>query len=267
MKKKQIIITLSAMALTAALTIGGTLAYLSAVTETKENVFSSDDGLKGRIEEVWDKDQGSSYTPGEVITKRPWLVLTKGSSDSFAAATITCVDNEGNTISLEDFESKYGEIKYNNNGVASAGINPAWVKVGGTDNMYVLRENGALKKLVATTADATTTPMFDSVTVLTGIEEVWEEEYKSKTVYEEYYDEDGKVQERVVSANAISSTSTKKYIKNADGTKEDVTDKDLTKLPKFQINVKGYLVQAEGVDETTAITELKKLAKDFIVTK
>ncbi len=266
MKKKQLFITLTAMALTAALAIGGTLAYLSTVTETKENVFSSDDGLKGRIEEEWDADEGSSYTPGNAITKSPWLVLEAGSSPAFAAATITCVDNDGNTISLEEFQSKYGQIQYSNNEEFVDGINPAWVKVAGTQNMYVLKDGDLLKKLEATeTTAATTTTMFDSVKVLAGIEEVWTEAYKNITVYEEYYDENGNVKERVVSANSVSNTSTKKYIKNADGTKTEVTNEDMTKLPNFQINIKGYLVQAEGVDDTTAIEELKKLAKDFII--
>ena len=42
---KKITLTAAAMVLSAGLAVGGTLAYLNAVTETKTNVFASDKSI------------------------------------------------------------------------------------------------------------------------------------------------------------------------------------------------------------------------------
>ena len=40
-----------------------------------------------------------------------------------------------------------------------------------------------------------------------------------------------------------------------------LVDADIDKLPKFEVNVSGYMVQAENVDYDTAVAELTALVQ------
>ena len=260
MKKKQIFITLTAMALTAVLAVGGTLAYLSTITETKKNVFTSSD-LGGYIEEEFDGELAKKYTPGDAIYKQPRIGLEAGSgSDAYVAARVVCTykDNatgESKTISLADFQEKFGTIRYkDSNGAFQNGVNPAWVSVSANgvagDVFKYTDGNGVLKVLAK---GEKTANIFDEVVVLVGIEEQVKTEYQSTIVYEEtspgVYE--------VVDKTDTSSQSKAIYIKNADGT---YTLTDIYELPEFEIDVQGFLVQNTGMeteqDYVNALMEL-----------
>ena len=78
-KMKKITATAAAMAISAGLAVGGTLAYLNSVTETKTNTFTSGKNITTTLTETeWTADSGKDYTPGDVIRKNP---VMKNESD------------------------------------------------------------------------------------------------------------------------------------------------------------------------------------------
>ena len=67
-KMKKITATAAAMAISAGLAVGGTLAYLNSVTETKTNTFTSGKNITTTLTETeWTTDSGKNYTPGDDI--------------------------------------------------------------------------------------------------------------------------------------------------------------------------------------------------------
>ena len=73
---KKITLTAAAMVLSAGLAVGGTLAYLNAVTETKTNTFTSSRNITTTLTETeWTSDSGKNYLPGDVIKCQ--LILIK----------------------------------------------------------------------------------------------------------------------------------------------------------------------------------------------
>ena len=60
-KMKKITATAAAMAISAGLAVGGTLAYLNSVTETKTNTFTSGKNITTTLTETeWTTDSGKS---------------------------------------------------------------------------------------------------------------------------------------------------------------------------------------------------------------
>ena len=94
--QKRTMIVLS-IALAVVIAIGGTLAYLSAMTDQYDNVFSfeSSDGTGGNIrarldEPNWDPDDGKNVVPGAEIRKDPMITNTsRNDCDEFAAIRVT----------------------------------------------------------------------------------------------------------------------------------------------------------------------------------
>lgn len=243
--KKKIAMTLGAMALTAVVAIGGTLAYLSSVTETKKNEFTSSKNIGGTVEETeWDKkhpDGWTDYQPGESSAKDPKIVLTEGSSSAWAAMRLDYLDAADNKLSYEKFQ-KYA---------AHDGINEGW---------KLIAQNGEGSDLymyeTVVTDTAPTTPLFDNITVGAGITTV-----HSSSVTEFY--------KRVVEKDANGVIISDKTVMVG---KEEVTGEDAyfdqdgnpvgvgSTLPKFTIEAKGYAVQSKEIEKAQAIEELIKLA-------
>ena len=77
--KKSNVLRAAAVAMVAALSIGGALAYFSATTETKNNTFTivagekEDEVENAIVETVWDSelDQHDELQPGETVNKDP----------------------------------------------------------------------------------------------------------------------------------------------------------------------------------------------------
>lgn len=106
--KKGMATTLVAMGLTAVLTLGGTLAYLSTITETKTNTFSSSKNITTKLTEDFDPEEASNYKPGQVITKAPKLENTSEGESIWVAASLEYTNGAEN-ISYEEFK-QYAEI-------------------------------------------------------------------------------------------------------------------------------------------------------------
>lgn len=248
MMKKNLALTLSALALTAVVTVGGTLAYLSDVTNTADNVFASSKKITGHLtEDNWDSTQGGSYTPGQVLAKTPLIWLEKNSSNSYVAVLVSCKDNDGNIIPVADFESKYGDLKDG----SSTDINPAWTHIGYQDKLgdvYVLGSSATnLTTLLADPAKDVAAPeLFTSVTINTGIKSVWSVNRHTTQLY-------------TIDANGVKTLVDEKadVAENTAYYDNDGNKVNPTKLPGFKIDVKGFLTQVDGVDSATGLANLK----------
>lgn len=245
--KKRIATTLGAMALTAVIAVGGTLAYLSTITETKRNEFTSSKNIDGTIEEKeWDKthEKGwTDYQPGEATAKDPKIVLTKGSA--WAAMRLDYLDAADNKLNYVKF-SKYA---------AHDGINDGW---------KIIARNGEGSDLymyeTVVTEDAPSATLFDSITVSAGITTVHSSsvtEYFKRVIEK---DANGVItKDETVSVGKDEVQGTDAYF-DQDGNPVGVG----SKLPKFAIEAKGYAVQSEGINEIKAAEELINLANTGI---
>lgn len=255
MKKRNLAITGAALAAVATLSIGGTFAYLSDMTETKTNTFSSEKTITGDLEEPnYREDIASRYLPGQVITKDPQIVIGNTSSPAFVALRVECVNQAGENISLADFENTYGTLQVKDGEDYSAGIQTSWKPVSiqsgdKKESFYIyVNGDGSLKTVAP---GETTDPLFDAVQVNAGIKSV------IKTVEEgkKYYRLVNGVYEEVASTSAINQFAEDFFVdKNGSMVPANGT------LPKFQINVTGYAVQSENIAQEDAITALADLA-------
>ncbi len=255
--KKKTLLTLTTLSLTVAVAIGGTFAYLSAVTNTAENKFTSESHVTGKItEDAWDYDENgwSDYVPGDSTGKNPVIVIDEGSEDAYVGIKVTCKDTSGTEITLADFTKNYATISYLN----AAGINS-------TDWERVDNEAGAdfFTYKVPVIGGTQTNPLFDTVTINVGIVNVYTSQTANQTLVTYEVDENGNEIDgtRVESqGTALVTNTTKTFAKQADGTLVEVST-DVTTLPSFQIDVTGYAVQAKGMDvDSIYKSELLKLA-------
>lgn len=122
MKKQKLLMGAVTLALTAAVTVGGTLAYLTSQSDLVTNTFavgdgfipSPDDKQSVKIDETditnptgdrVTKNDYKDLLPGDEKTKDPIVYLTGGSVESYVFAKITGVDAlEGITALNEDGE-------------------------------------------------------------------------------------------------------------------------------------------------------------------
>lgn len=240
--KKRIAATVGAMALTAVLAIGGTLAYLSSVTETKTNTFSSSKDVKTELtEDRWDENLGGNYTPGDVIAKNPVLTNTSDSKDDiYVAMKLEYIDNSGNPVDYDTFK-KYAAVD---------GFHANWTKVGSdADGNDFYMYSTALK------ANEATDPIFNSITVDAGIQEEWSQ----NVLNQEIYTVDASGNKTLVDTTTTSYDKSTIYY-DAAGNRIDKP----SQLPKFEIKVTGYAVQATGMTVDSARTDLVDLA-GFVV--
>lgn len=263
MKKKDYLKMAGAVALTAVLAVTGTFAYLNKITETKTNTFNSSNDIKTKIEETFENTKAENYKPGDLIHKQPTIKNEADSSDSiYVAVKLEYLDNEGNHVSNREFTTKYADILTNE----ASGISTDWKLIG---NFMDGEDNSPASDFyfykVPVEPNKSTTPVFTDTKVLTGITEVVDTQYASKTWYEVTgYDKDNHPIYEAIEHKEDTTSSQTLYIKNADGT---YTETNIYKLPKFEIKVTGYAVQASGLNETTAISELKNLAGASNATK
>ena len=256
MNKKKIALTACATALVGTLAVGGTLAYFTAQTNTVENVFTGNNkDLKGIIDERFDKETAESYTPGDVIYKEPWLENKTDSIDAWVAVKVD-IDAEGNAVSYDDFVAKYATIQTKTaDGQFVDGFN--------TTNYKFFVYNTVVK------AGDKTKNIFDQVTVNAQIKKVFNSETAEKTVWKEVtkadYDSSSATKKEIsgkyyVQESVTSSTYDSKadYFVDKEGKLENV---NIFRLPKFNVNVTGYMVQADNVEKDEAVKELTALVQ------
>lgn len=255
MNKKKVALTACAAALVGTLAVGGTLAYLTQVTNTVDNVFASDSNLTGElVEPSWNQETASKYVPGQTIAKDPQLKSTCD-FDAYVAMKVVVKDNDGNVISLDDFQKTYATIDDFNTA--------AWDEIAKNDNYALYMYKTTLDK------NTTTAPLFTKVTTNAKMETIYNKTTEVTVAYKQVdqatyeaaqgnkKEVDGKYYVEV-SVDSKSYDSTATYYVLKDGSKMEV--ENLGKLPKFDIVVTGYMVQADNVDVNTAKTELTNLA-------
>lgn len=253
MKKRSVVAIVAALT-AVSLTVGGTFAYFTDAPEKKTNIFTINSDLEGKIEEEFDKEKAERYIPGDVIVKVPKVAVGDDSVDAYVAMKVDCYDGYGNPISMETFQQKYGDIQsYIGDQYIDGYHTEAWTEIEteGKENFFIY---GDRKKLSVLSPGQSSTQIFDRVVVNTKIKEEVSKEYQSTTIYEQT--EEGEYKE--VSKTSVEKESHKRYyISDEQGTMQLT---DVTSLPKFQINVTGYLVQADYNETADAIVELEKLA-------
>ncbi len=263
MKRKQLLITGAAVALTAVLAVGGTLAYMTAITETKKNVFTSDKGIKIELEEKeWEnsgKKKAENYTPGDVIAKDP-AIVNKCEESIWSGVKLDYIGTdryktEGeykSTYYTQDGFQKYGTIDINKEN---------WTLIATNQNGSELY---AFNGEVAVGA-ATTPTLFSHLAVDAQIKEEKTSDWKVayKRVVKNTYDSNGKLIGSEVVYEAYDESETPEvsnsYVADQDGNYIEAFG-----LPRFTVDVTGYAVQYAEVDFATAKTQMIDLANQGI---
>jgi len=181
MRRSVFIIALAAV-LASAIGIGASLAWLAVKTNTADNLFTltGPDGLTGEIVEQFNPEDAQGLTPGDTVTKVVSVTNTSPSDMSeWVAVKLTFLEGDGRAESavLADM------------GLLNQVIALSYGSAGQTynDGVWVRKNSGPLQstevfyynQLLA--ANATTRPLFDTVSVLgtadnallTTIKDVW----------------------------------------------------------------------------------------------
>ena len=252
--KKKVLLAAGSVALVGTIAVGGTLAYLSSMTETKKNVFTGSNLIHGELTETeWNEESGSNYYPGKVIAKNPQIVnyAEDKSIDAYVAVTVKFFDttNGANTqLSYDDF-TKYAEVDFDTTN---------WELISDAEDgtrVYMYKE--------VLQAGNTTDSVFNEVTINTGIKCVFEKKTETEKVYKEVdkdtenaIEKDGKYYV-LVEESSVTVNSEDNYV-IIDG--EEVRETGLV-LPTFDIDVQGYMVQST-IEKDTAKTELLKMVEN-----
>lgn len=257
MKAKNKIKMFAIIALVALVAVGSTLAYLSSVTDTKENKFTSSKGLTGEITETeWFEEgkQWDDYLPGQSHGKNPVISIDDKGVDAYVAMKVDITGNDGERLTLAEFQEKYAKVSYKNaDDTYTDGINPAWRADKENDGFYFYDS-------ILPTGKATTA-IFDKVTINTGIYRVYSSKTQTEKLITYKVDEQGKEipGSRVEGTGQILASEDAKIYVEKDGELVEVTDVD-SNLPTFQINVTGYAVQASTETADTYEDLLRGLA-------
>ena len=89
---------------------------------------------------IYGANIANQFMPGDLIPKNPIVRNTSKEEDVYLAVTVDCIDENNNTITTEEFESKYGPIAFNTD---------QWTKIGitGTKDIYLYGTGGADSKI------------------------------------------------------------------------------------------------------------------------
>lgn len=99
----------TACVLVAAISISATLSYLTAKSNTKTNVFQSESGIEGKLNEPhFNMDQTNYFSPGERVDKDPVVVNTSSADASmWTGIRLTYFINPSNTGWVQVSESTF----------------------------------------------------------------------------------------------------------------------------------------------------------------
>ena len=179
MKMKKIVATGSALALTAAVAVGGTLAWLQAQTETITNTFTvgnvditlTEDVFNGEgILDAENKAQAQTYrvAPGTDVTKAADVTVKSGSEDCYLFVEVV----KGDT-----FDTNFNDVAMADGWTALTGVDGVyWRSVAASEenqSFPVLKGDKLTVKTAATntTIDENTTLTFQAYAIQTdGLE-------------------------------------------------------------------------------------------------
>lgn len=229
MTNKKLRNSIIAVSLVTVVGIGGTLAYLSAATDTKTNVFTMGAGIEGDIDEPnWDPKEAVEYTPGKIIAKDP-IILNESADTTdpaFVGAVLTYQVADGTNA---DGTTKWADTTFADldQFINIQSGNPLTAGFNTTDWEFSADHTKAYYK-TKLAAGAATAPIFDAVEI----------------------DKYALTPDQIESAVGTNP--------QFDVTKYNTTDADgnviavytTYQMKDFQIVVKGYL--AQGSDEFTS---------------
>ena len=202
MKARKILVSLAALALVAAISIGGTLAYFTD-SKTATNTFTMGN-VNIKLDETdiknpeGDRVTSNAYDvyPGEVVTKDP-IVHNTGKNGAYIRATVN-VYNWMNLVAAyyPDFKETFPNDGYKAAlnllvGELGDGWSVVGVVAGDTftigqfDAKFVLKYDGVLD------AGADTTAMFQTVTIPAGIDNANASSFQSVKVVAQAIQADG----------------------------------------------------------------------------
>ncbi len=172
-----------AVVLVAALSVGISLAYLTANSSTKTNTFTASGGITGEVAEPsFDSSDDYTYYPGEEIDKDPLIQNTTADSSIYVGARLDFyISVNGGSYQQVKYDvfSYYATIYYN----TSVGFNTTnWTDItsdvtGDTQGSKYFVYNTVLSSKSTTSVSSTysengsdcTTPIFTSVVMSTNI--------------------------------------------------------------------------------------------------
>lgn len=244
-KLKNFGVSIIALIVVVALSIGITLAILSTTSNDKSNVFTGVGGIKlTATEPEWEstgKDLAEKYYPGLEIPKDPILTNTStddNSVDEYAAMRLDYQvkhNSKWYSISKTDFD-KIAKVQYKSGAdTYTDGFNTTdWEVATASEGIesntffYYKKDGGVLAK------SATTTTLFDRVVI--------QEKLESSDI---------------TTSTEFTFTGTSYTGETLDGATTNIT---ITGFPQFRIVVKGVAVQSlEAGDYATAKTSLNTL--------
>ena len=259
MKKRNLKVVACSVALVAVLSVGGTMAYFTDETSEVENIITMDNRIHGELEEPnYDEEKASSYVPGTLINKDPQIINDNNSIEAWVAVKVS-ISLENESITYDKFQSDYATVTSN----GKEGFNTKdyeLIGVNGNDRIYMYKST--LKP------NERTNPIFDKVLINTGIKttisssnsgkkyytQVTKSEYDKATVEKKTVDGKYYILTNVTTENYSSSN---KYYVLKDG---KLVESVVGRLPSFNIDVDGYMIQARNVDYDLAKEELLKLS-------
>lgn len=129
----------SALVLVAAISVGATLAYLTASSREVTNTFTAGEGINITLTEP-DYEGDGDYTPGSTITKNPQVNNTSvGDSPVYVVASLSYyIDNTEVSYATftnsadDDDVIKYATI-YSDTNATAVGFNSAWTQIADDD--------------------------------------------------------------------------------------------------------------------------------------
>lgn len=251
MKKKSVVAIIAALALTAVLSVGGTLAYLSTVTETHQNTFTSTKNITTNLTETeWTDSTGKDYTPGKEINKNPVMTNTSTADSIYVAVKLGFVNSDGKNVDYATFQ-KYASI---------VDLDTTdWIKIGtytdGSELWAYAKETSGKVAATALASSTSTNAIFTKVKVNAGLSSEWTTTAKTEKIYTV----DAQGNKTLVSTTTTNYDPTIKYY-DENGNLLDAIAVATGSLPEFRIDVTGYAVQATDTDGDTGITNLKALA-------
>lgn len=225
MEKKKVFGFVGAIALTAAIAVSGTLAYLNNITDTKVNMFSSSKNIKTTLTEEAFWDTGwTNYTPGESQAKTPVITnKSDATTNTYVAMRLDFIGYDNSKMSEADFQ-KYASLNY-------TGMD-SWTKIKDyTDGSVLYLYKTSL------TPNQVTAPLFNKVTVNKDMTGALNIKYAGQNIW--YNNKDGVSTKAKVTDTTLDPNA--EYLGN-----EQRPLTDAVVLPSFTVNVKGFAIQAEG---------------------
>lgn len=245
-KIKMIIATVAVVAVS----FSATFAFLTSKTDEIENTFTPSSNIAVKIDEPnWKSDENKdghygendakSYTANQFIEKDPYLTNNTTSTthnDEYMSLELSYVLNDENDVEHEvDYAefSKVAKVYYkDSDSTVKEGFNPSWTALSKDDSEHGIYDRfyykGDASDLKIVPKDGTTDRIFDFVKINTEL----------------------KLQNADGSTNTIN-------LKDVDG--NSFTAKG---MPKFNITVKGFAVQADNIETSEAKSELLNLMKN-----